>query len=113
MADEVFVPHHRILSLTEAPRIDAPLYRFPVFGYFALAVAAAALGNARGAIDDLVDLAGRKVTLGSRRTLAEKSSTQAGVAQAVAALRAARALFYSAVEDAWTRGLQELAAAHP
>lgn len=107
VADEVFVPEHRILSLTEAPRIDAPLYRFPVFGYFALAVAAAALGNARGAIDDLVDLAGRKVAMGSRRTLAEKSSTQAGVAQAEAALRAARALFYSAIEDAWQAATTE------
>lgn len=101
VAEEVFVPQHRILSLTGAPRIDAPLYRFPVFGYFALAVAAAALGNARGAIDDLVDLAGRKVALGARRTLAEKSSTASAVAQAEASLRAARALYYSAIEDAW------------
>ncbi|MGI5423662.1 acyl-CoA dehydrogenase family protein [Streptomyces sp. CA-179760] len=109
VADEVFVPERRVLSLSEAPRIEAPLYRFPVFGYFALAVAVAvaALGNARGAIDDLVDLAGHKVAMGSRRTLAEKSSTQAVVAQAEAALRAARALFYSAIEDAWQAATTE------
>ncbi|MDX3513316.1 hypothetical protein PV755_31150 [Streptomyces caniscabiei] len=53
------------------------------------------------AIDDLVDLAGRKVAPGARRTLAEKYSTQAGLAQAEAAPRAARALFCSAVEDVW------------
>ncbi|WP_125264521.1 acyl-CoA dehydrogenase family protein [Streptomyces alboflavus] len=101
VAEDVFVPTHRTLSLSDGPVVDAPLYRFPVFGYFALAVAAAALGNARGAIDDLLDLAGRQVPDGARRTLAEKAVTQAAVAQAEAALRAARALFYAAIEDAW------------
>ncbi|WP_420918270.1 hypothetical protein [Streptomyces caniscabiei] len=52
-------------------------------------------------LDDLVDLAGRKVAPGARRTLAEKYLTQAGLAQAKASLRAARALFCSAVEDVW------------
>ncbi|MFI5800960.1 acyl-CoA dehydrogenase family protein [Streptomyces sp. NPDC051677] len=101
VAKDVFVPSRRILSLTDRPVVDAPLYRFPVFGYFALAVAAVALGNARGAIEDLLDLAGRKVPTGSRRTLAERPATQAALAQAEAALRAARALFYSSIDDAW------------
>jgi alkylation response protein AidB-like acyl-CoA dehydrogenase len=86
--------------LADSP-LDAPLYRFPIFGYFALCIAAVALGNARGAIADLLDLAWHKKSLGARRTLAEKSSTQAAVAQAEASLRAARALFYSAIDDAW------------
>ncbi|MFJ9565188.1 acyl-CoA dehydrogenase family protein [Streptomyces fuscichromogenes] len=101
VAEDVFVPEHRILSMVDGPLIDAPLYRFPVFGHFALGVAAATLGNARGAIDDLCELAGRKVGFGADRTLAEKSATQTVVAQAEAALRAARAFFYSAVDDAW------------
>ncbi|MFI8931539.1 acyl-CoA dehydrogenase family protein [Streptomyces sp. NPDC053474] len=101
VAEDVFVPTHRTLSLAHGPVIDAPLYRFPVFGYFALAIAAAALGNARGAIDDLLDLAGSKLSYGARRTLGEKPVTQTAVAQAEACLRAARALFYAAIEDAW------------
>ncbi|AEM84359.1 acyl-CoA dehydrogenase family protein [Streptomyces violaceusniger] len=101
VAEEVFVPAHRVLALDDGPLIDAPLYRFPIYGYFALSIAAAALGNARGAIDDLMDLAGHKVATGSRRTLAEKATTQAAVGQAEAALRAARAFFYSAIDDAW------------
>jgi alkylation response protein AidB-like acyl-CoA dehydrogenase len=96
----VFVPDRRIGSLTESPT-DAALYRFPIFGYFALSIAAVALGNARGAINDLLDLAGHKVSFGGRRTLAEKSSTQAAVAQAEASLRAARAFYYSAIDEAW------------
>ena len=100
VAEEVFVPAHRITALTEEP-LDTPLYRFPIFGYFALCVAAASLGIARGAITDLLELAGHKKSVGARRTLAEKSSTQAEVAKAEAALRAARALFYAAIDDAW------------
>ncbi|HWE14012.1 MAG TPA: acyl-CoA dehydrogenase family protein [Solirubrobacteraceae bacterium] len=101
VANEVFVPAARMFSLFDGPRLDRPLYRFPIFGYFALSIAAAALGNARGAIDELVDLARGKVGLGSSRTLAERASTQAAVASADASLKAAQALYYQAIDVAW------------
>jgi len=101
VADEIFVPSARVFSLFDGPLIDRPLYRFPPFGFFALSVAAPALGNARAAIDDLLALATGKVGLGSSRTLAERASTQAAVATAEASLRAARGLFYEAIEAAW------------
>jgi alkylation response protein AidB-like acyl-CoA dehydrogenase len=102
VAHDVFVPTRRTLSLLdEPPAVDAPLYRFPIFGFFALSIAAAALGNARGAIDDLVQLAAGKVGLGASRTLAERPATQAAVAEAEASLRAARAFYYEAIDDAW------------
>jgi alkylation response protein AidB-like acyl-CoA dehydrogenase len=102
VATDVFVPEHRILSVLDGPPAGAdPLYRFPVFGFFALSIAVAALGNARGAVDELVELAGGKRTLGSSRTLAERSQVQAGVAAAEASLRAARGFLYGAVDDAW------------
>ena len=77
VADEVFVPAARAFSLFDGPVLDRPLYRFPAFGFFALSIAAAALGNARGAIDELVALATHKVGLGSSRTLAERTATHA------------------------------------
>src|SRR5277367_3438511 len=41
VADELFVPDRHVLSLMNTPaRIDAPLYRFPIFGFFALSIAA-------------------------------------------------------------------------
>jgi indole-3-acetate monooxygenase len=101
VADEVFVPADRVLSIFDGPVLDRPLYRFPPFGFFALSVAAPALGNARAAIDDLVELAGGKKGLGSTRTLAERTATQAAVAAAESALGAARALYYQAIDDAW------------
>lgn len=102
VASDLFVPEHRILSVLDGPPAGAdPLYRFPVFGFFALSIAVAALGNARGAIDELIELAGGKRALGSSRTLAQRSQVQAGVAAAEASLRAARLLVYTAVDDAW------------
>jgi indole-3-acetate monooxygenase len=101
VADEVFVPESRLFSLFDGPVVDRPLYRFPPFGFFALSIGAAALGNARAAIDDLVRLAVGKVGQGSTRTLAERAPTQMSVAAAEAALRGAEVLFYDAIADAW------------
>ncbi len=108
VAHELLVPDHHVLTLLGSPpRIDAPLYRFPVFGFFALSIAAAALGNARGAIDDLGELAIAKTGQGSSRVLAERPATQAAVGAAEAALRAARAFYYEAIEEAWAAAQQE------
>jgi alkylation response protein AidB-like acyl-CoA dehydrogenase len=102
VANELFVPNHHVLSLVDSgPRINAPLYRFPIFGFFALSIAAAALGNARGAIDELTELAAGKVGQDSSRVLAERPATQAAVGEAEAALRAARAFYYEAIDEAW------------
>jgi indole-3-acetate monooxygenase len=106
VATDVFVPGHRTLSLFDGPAVDAPLYRFPIFRYFALSIAAAALGNARGAIDDLAVLAAAKVGQDSRRTLAERPATQSAVAESEASLRAARAFYYQAIDDAWQAAQQ-------
>src|ERR1700742_2146535 len=91
VADEVFVPNERVLSIFDGPVIDRPLYRFPPFGFFAACIAAAAMGNARAAIDDFVALAGAKKGVAASRTLAERSTIQAAVAAAESALEAARA----------------------
>ena len=101
VAEDVFVPAQRVFSLFDGPVLDRPLYRFPIFGFFALSIAAAALGNAHAAIEELVELAGGKVARGSSRSLAERAPTQAAVATAVSSLRGARALYYEAVEAAW------------
>ncbi|MGH2864149.1 MAG: acyl-CoA dehydrogenase family protein, partial [Solirubrobacteraceae bacterium] len=106
VANDLFVPDEHLLSLIDGPRLDTPLYRFPVFGFFALSIAAAALGNARGAIDELLELAGTKIGEGSSRKLAERPATQAAVGEAEAALRAARAFYYEAIEQAWQAAQQ-------
>ena len=101
VADEVFVPDDRVLSIFDGPVIDRPLYRFPPFGFFAACITAAAMGNARSAIEDFVELAGAKKGVASARTLAERPAVQAAVATAEAELESARALYYQAIETAW------------
>jgi indole-3-acetate monooxygenase len=101
VADEVFVPNERVVSIFDGPVIDRPLYRFPPFGFFAACITAAAMGNARAAIDNFVDLAGTKKGVAASRTLAERSTIQAAVAAAESALEAARAGYYQAIDAAW------------
>jgi alkylation response protein AidB-like acyl-CoA dehydrogenase len=105
VAEDVFVPDERVLSIFDGPVIDRPLYRFPPFGFFAACITAAAMGNARAAIDDFVDLAATKKGVAARRTLAERPTIQVAVATAESALEAARAGYYQAIETAWQASL--------
>jgi alkylation response protein AidB-like acyl-CoA dehydrogenase len=98
---DVYVPEERVVGY-HGPRVPpTPLSAFPQFGLLGMGIAAVTLGIARAAIAELVDLAGGKKPAGSRRTLAERASTQIDVAQAEASLRSARAFFYEAIETAW------------
>lgn len=101
--DDLLVPaEHSVSVFSEQPRERGPLYAFPLFGLLALAIAGVALGIARGALDDLGGLAAGKTPTGSRRALGERATVQAETAQAEAALRAARALLYEAIDQAWS-----------
>ncbi len=99
---DVFVPEARAISLiTDRPREEGPLYRFPVFGLLALGIAAVATGIARTAIEELVGIAGGKTPTGSKRVLAERPVIQMQVAQAEAALESSRAWLRATVDEAW------------
>jgi alkylation response protein AidB-like acyl-CoA dehydrogenase len=98
------VPRERSTALfTDEPTFEGALYRFPVFGVLALAIAAVCTGIARSALEAVVELATEKTPAGGRRKLAERGTAQARVAESEAALRAARALVAEAVGEAWAR----------
>ena len=100
--EELRVPAGRSVSLfVDRPRESGPLYAFPIFGLLSLAIASVGLGIARGAVDDLLELAGTKTLAMGARTLAARPDTQGRTARAEARLRAARALVDGAVADAW------------
>jgi alkylation response protein AidB-like acyl-CoA dehydrogenase len=100
--EDLMVPRDRATSvITRRPVAEGPLYAFPPFGLLALTIAGTALGIARAAIEDLVELAGGKVPTGSARSLAERPVTQARIAQAEATLLSGRAFLYEAIASAW------------
>jgi alkylation response protein AidB-like acyl-CoA dehydrogenase len=108
LEDERIPLAHSASVFSDTPVSDGPLYAFPLFGLLAVAIAGVGLGAARGALDDLTELAGAKTpTGGGRRTVAERSTVQAEVARAEAALRAARAGLYEAITEAWDASLAE------
>ncbi len=99
---DIFVPEGRCVRLAEGnPRETGPLYKFPAFGFLSLGVCAAALGNARGSLDNFHALAVAKKNQGSAKTLAERQTIQSAYAQAEASWRAARALLFAEIDRVW------------
>jgi alkylation response protein AidB-like acyl-CoA dehydrogenase len=101
--DGVLAPERRIVGFGQDAPLERPLYQFPRFGLLALGIAAVALGTARAAIDDLVELASGKTPLGSRRPLAERPAAQSDVAKAEALLGSARLYFYHAIDRCYAK----------
>jgi alkylation response protein AidB-like acyl-CoA dehydrogenase len=98
---DTFVPADRVVDLSGRPKVDEPLFRFPLFGLLASAVSSVMLGAARGAIDDMTALATKKTPTGSTRSLAERPSFQETLARAEAALAAARSFLHGRLDAAW------------
>ena len=109
VADELFVPDARVLSLLDGPVVDRPLYRFPT----------SATSRSRSAPPRWATRAARSTSSRrSRRTRSGRgraarsrlrSATHAAVAEAEASLRAARALYYEAIEAAWVAAQEQRA----
>jgi len=99
---DAIVPEGRWVEFGRSePVVERPLSRFPMFGLLALGVASVSVGLARRGLEELVDLAGGKRPQGSRRTLAERQTTQVDVARAEATVRSAWAFVADVVGDAW------------
>lgn len=101
---DVRVPRERSVSLiVDTPVEPGALYAFPAFGLLALGVAGVASGNARSALDEVKTALASKRAPGSKRTAAERGAVQVEIARAEASLRAARALLYASLAEAWDR----------
>ncbi|MEZ5658459.1 MAG: acyl-CoA dehydrogenase family protein [Burkholderiaceae bacterium] len=92
---------HSVSLVTDKQKFGGPLYAFPSFGMLALGISVVAMGNAKGAVDDLIALANEKTPQGTRRVLAQRAQTQTEVARSVAMLRSARAYLLDAIATAW------------
>ena len=98
----VRVPKARSVSLVaDAPYVDGALYKFPAFGLLSLGVAAAAMGNAKGALNAFIDLGRVKKNQGSKKTLGERATVQTEAAKLMAQFRAARAYLHDEIDQTW------------
>jgi len=99
---DAFVPEHWVFDLFDAAKHrPEPLYQMPSIGWFVSQVVAVSLGIARGALDELIEIAQTKVPTFSVAVLADRPVAQIDLARAEAALAAARAGLYESVEDLW------------
>jgi alkylation response protein AidB-like acyl-CoA dehydrogenase len=103
-AEDVFVPARRAVPLAPLQRpgtaFTGPLYRLTLWPPIAL-LAPPALGIARAAIDDLLELAAVKTPSFTGVALRDRQVVQRQLAQAEAELDAGRALLYAVFDEAW------------
>jgi indole-3-acetate monooxygenase len=101
---DVFVPAHRtaLLAPYEKPgaAYTGPLYKFTVWTTVS-ALSSVALGIARAAIDELLELASRKTPSYTVKPLKDRATVHAIIGEAEATLGAARAYLYEALQEVW------------
>ncbi len=101
VVEEVFVPEEWTFVRGGKPNIDSDFFRYPSLAFAAQVLAVTTAGLAREALDVVqATAAGRKSVTGAPN-LGEREYAQIEIARAEAKLRASRAFFYQATEDAW------------
>ncbi|MEX2539999.1 MAG: acyl-CoA dehydrogenase family protein [Actinomycetota bacterium] len=105
LVDNLFVPEHRTFRIgidhTPGPLFEGPLYRMAVMAAASTWLPAVALGVAREAIDEVVELSRGKTPFSSATTLRDRGVVQSKVGRAEGVLRSARAYLYERIAHAW------------
>jgi indole-3-acetate monooxygenase len=99
----VVPPERTFVPLTDAPVVDVPIVRIPTPAVFALGIGAVAVGTARGALAEVIELAQGKVPLLAPGTLATSPLFHHDIARADAGLAAGRALLFDTARRLWER----------
>ncbi len=82
-------------------REPGPLYRMSALTCYEVGFAGVALGIARAALDDFVDVARNKVPRGQKSPIRDNAVVQTNLAQAEVAVRSARAFLLQSVAEIW------------
>ena len=83
------------------PVVDEPLYRYPAITYAAQSLSVVSAGVARAALDFAEEVGSGRASITGAPKLADRAYYRAGIAEAEAQLRSARAYFYEATGEAW------------
>ena len=99
---EGFVPRGREIWVGKVwAQVDSPVSRFPNFNLLAAGLASVCLGIAARAVEEIVALLGSKTAGLARGKVADYPPAQLNIAQAEAALSAARAFLFDEVSRVW------------
>jgi alkylation response protein AidB-like acyl-CoA dehydrogenase len=101
VADGVVVPDDWTFVRGGASSLDTPLFRYPALAFAAQVLAVVGLGIGRGAIDEVLRMAGNRKSVTGAPNLGDRVYVQLEVARIEAELRAARSWFYEAIDDVW------------
>jgi alkylation response protein AidB-like acyl-CoA dehydrogenase len=101
VAGAVVNERHTIAPFRVRARHENALARFPLFTLVGVQFAAVPLGIGRRALDELLALAPTKARVGSMTPIGGDADMQVSIAQADAALRAARGYVCETVDDAY------------
>lgn len=103
VAKNVWVPSERMAgNVEDGDHASQPIYQFPKFALLGIPIGAICLGMARACLDEVIGAAKEKTPQGSRRPLSSRPSVHIAVAEADAALSAARAYFYQSIDAGWS-----------
>jgi alkylation response protein AidB-like acyl-CoA dehydrogenase len=107
--EDVFVPARRSFPLmpefVPGSHYGGPLYRMSAVAATGIILAPIALAIAREAIEALRALAPTKMSLGSMRSLGDRSVAQARLGAAEGLVRSARAFLLATIEESWHRAV--------
>lgn len=101
VADKLVVPEDWTFVRGGASNLDEPMFRYPSLSFAAQVLSVVSLGIARGAIEEVRDIACARPSITGAPRLADRVSAQMDIARCEAQLRSARAFFYDAIDAAW------------
>ncbi|MBP2292745.1 acyl-CoA dehydrogenase family protein [Azospirillum rugosum] len=101
VVEDVVVPEEWTFTRGGAPTVDAPFFRYPSLAFAAQVLSVVTLGLAREALDVVQDTANARASVTGAPNIGDRPHVQTEIAKAEAKVRAARAFFYEATEDAW------------
>ncbi|MBT8766928.1 acyl-CoA dehydrogenase family protein [Metapseudomonas boanensis] len=99
--DRVVVPEEWTFVRGGAANLDEPMFRYPSLSFATQVLSVVGLGVARAALDFLSGMASGRFSVTGAPALSDRPLAQMQMAKAEAELRAARAWFYEAMDDAW------------
>ena len=99
VVEDVFVPEDWTFERGAPSTIDLPAYRYPSMALAAQVLAVVGLGVARGALDLMAAMAGRRGSITGAPLMADRANVQIALAKGEATLRGARAFFYELTDE--------------